>query len=173
MLCYLGLGANLGRRARQLAQAIAELAADPALLVRRVSGVYETAPVGYTAAPDYLNLVVALEAACAPLDLLHRALQTEARLGRQRPFVNAPRTIDIDLLVCGDIMMDTGELTLPHPRMWQRQFVLAPLAQLAPGLRVGGRGPVAALVDPADPEVRRLGPLAEAVRGELRAARGA
>ena len=165
-LCYLGLGANLGRRAYQLARAVAALASCPELLVRRVSPVYETAPVGYTAAPEYLNLVVAVHAACGPQRLLELTQAVEQQLGRQRPFANAPRTMDIDLLVCGGIILETPELTLPHPRMWERQFVLAPLADLAPGLAAAGRGPVGALVDRADADVRCQGLLSDLVRSD-------
>lgn len=163
-LCYLSLGANLGQRARQLARAISALASTSELLLRRVSPVYETASVGYTAAPDYLNLVLALEAACEPPRLLALALEIEQGLGRERSFANAPRTIDIDLLACGDIIMQTPELQLPHPRMWERQFVLAPLADLDPGFTFGSHRPAAALVDPDDPEIRRLGHLFDLVR---------
>lgn len=169
MICYLGLGANLGRRALQLAQALAALASRPELLLRRVSRVYETEPVGYRPGPDnplYLNLAVAVEARCEPAQLLDMAHQIEAELGRDRPFANAPRTIDIDLLVCGGIMVQTPALTLPHPRMWERQFVLAPLADIAPELALGGHGPVRALVDPQDPEIRLLGRLTDLVRSQ-------
>lgn len=166
-LCYLGLGANLGRRALQLARAISALASRPELLLHGVSRVYETEPVGYPPGPDnprYLNLVVAVEAHCEPRALLALAHGIESQLGRERSVANAPRTIDIDLLACGGIMVQTPELTLPHPRMWERQFVLAPLADVAPGLVLDGHGPAAALVDPQDPEIRLLGRLSDLVR---------
>ena len=166
-LCYLGLGANLGGRALQLARAIAALASAPELLLRRVSPVYETEPVGYRPGSDnprYLNLAVAVESRCQPHELLALAHLIEGKLGRERPFQNAPRTIDIDLLACDDIITQTPTLTLPHPRMWERQFVLAPLADIAPDLTCDGHGPVAALVDHQHREVRRLGRLADLVR---------
>ncbi|MEI6501900.1 MAG: 2-amino-4-hydroxy-6-hydroxymethyldihydropteridine diphosphokinase [Armatimonadota bacterium] len=167
MICYLSLGANLGCRGRQLARAISELASRPELLLLRVSPVYETVPVGYAPGPDnpnYLNLVLCLEAAWEPLELLGLAHAIEAALGRERSVPNAPRTIDIDLLACGGIMQDENGLTLPHPRLWERQFVLAPLADLAPEFRVGGRGPAREHVNPHDPEIKRLGALGDLVR---------
>lgn len=170
MICYLSLGANLGSRARQLARAISALASQPELLLLRVSPVYETVPVGYAPGPDnpnYLNLVLCLEASCEPLELLGLAHAIEAALGRERSVPNAPRTIDIDLLACGGIMQDENGLTLPHPRMWERQFVVAPLAAIAPGFALGGRGPASALVDPRDPEIRLVGTLGDLVRRDL------
>ena len=163
MLCYLGLGANLGERARQLAQAVSALASHPQLLLRQVSPVYETAPVGYAAQPNFLNMVIAVEATCDPLTLLRFCQQVEERLGRVRSFPKAPRTIDIDLLLCDDIILETDELTLPHPRLLERQFVLAPLADLAPELRIAGSAPVAALADRRKAAVRLVGALREAV----------
>lgn len=170
MICYLSLGANLNWRARQLARAISELASRPELLLLRVSPVYETVPVGYAPGPgnpNYLNLVLCLEAACEPLELLGLAHTIEEALGRVRSVPNAPRTIDIDLLACGGIMQDAYGLTLPHPRLWERQFVLAPLAAIAPDFALSGRGPASALVDPHDPEIKRLGALGDLVRRDL------
>ncbi|MHB8997551.1 MAG: 2-amino-4-hydroxy-6-hydroxymethyldihydropteridine diphosphokinase [Armatimonadota bacterium] len=166
MICYLGLGANLGRRALQLARGIAGLASDPRVLVLRVSPVYETVPVGYAPGPDnpnYLNLVMTVEAQCEAAELLALAHEIEAQLGRVRSFLNAPRTIDIDLIACGDIIAETKELALPHPRMWERQFVLAPLADLNPEFETGW-GPAGALVDRDDPEISLAGRLADLVR---------
>ncbi|MGE5531319.1 MAG: 2-amino-4-hydroxy-6-hydroxymethyldihydropteridine diphosphokinase [Bacteroidota bacterium] len=166
MICYLGLGANLGRRALQLARGIAGLATDARVLVLRVSPVYETVPVGYRPGPDnpnYLNLVMMVEAACEAGELLALAHEIEAQLGRVRTFLNAPRTIDIDLIACGDIITDSQELTLPHPRMWERQFVLAPLADLNPEFETGA-GKAGALVNRHDPEIKLLGRLGDLVR---------
>lgn len=170
MICYLGLGANLGHRALQLARAISELASQPDVLVLRVSPAYETVPVGYAPGPDnpnYLNLVLAVEAACEPTQLLALAHAIETTLGRERSVPNAPRTIDIDLLACGGIMQDKDGLTLPHPRLWERQFVVVPLADIAPELVAGGRGPAMTLANRADPEITRLGALGELVRRNL------
>jgi 2-amino-4-hydroxy-6-hydroxymethyldihydropteridine diphosphokinase len=100
--------------------------------VTAVSSLYETDPVGYLDQPPFLNAVVALETALSPADLLHRLLQIEADLGRVRSFQDAPRTLDLDLLLVDDLTLDTPDLTLPHPRLHQRAFVLVPLAEIAP-----------------------------------------
>ena len=169
MLCYLSLGSNLGDRAGMLSQAIAALDAHPQVSVRRVSPVYKTKALADEPQPDYLNLALVLETVLEPEQLLALAHEIEARLGRERPYRNAPRTIDIDLLVCatdvaaGGIMSDQEHLRLPHPEMLRRQFVLQPLADLAPDLRVGGSMAMGELVDRSDPEVRRVGELAELV----------
>ena len=126
--------------------------------------------MGYAPGPDnpnYLNLALAIEAACEPLQLLGLAHAIEAALGRERSVPNAPRTIDIDLLACGGIMYDGEGLALPHPRLWERQFVVAPLADIAPEFTTGGPTPARALVDPDDPAVRKLGPLGDLVRSSL------
>lgn len=170
MICYLSLGANLGHRARQLAQAISALATRPELLLRRISPVYETVPVGYAPGPDnprYLNLTLELEANCSPRELLDIAHEIENALGRERSFPNAPRTIDVDLLACGGIIVTSKALTLPHPRLGERQFVLAPLADIAPEFAVGAQSTARALANPDDPEIVRLGPLGELVRSGL------
>ena len=159
--CYLSLGSNLGDRAATLRRAIGELSAHPRIELRQVSSVYETKPVTAEPQPDYLNLAVALETDLEPLELLHVTQEIEQRLGRTRPHPNAPRTIDIDLLTCGDIMVQTAELTLPHPRMLQRQFVLVPLADLDVDLCVGDARPVGELADRGGPDVRLVGGLAE------------
>ncbi|MEN6545446.1 MAG: 2-amino-4-hydroxy-6-hydroxymethyldihydropteridine diphosphokinase [Armatimonadia bacterium] len=159
LTCYLSLGANLGDRAEQLAEALKALKAHPRLALAAVSDAYETAAVADEPQPDYLNLVVALQTDLTPLQLLHVCQEIEQRLGRTRPYHHAPRTIDIDLLACGDIIAHTPELTLPHPRMLERQFVLVPLADVAPELSVAGSKPVGKLANRADPEVRRVGRL--------------
>jgi 2-amino-4-hydroxy-6-hydroxymethyldihydropteridine diphosphokinase len=126
----LGLGANLGDPRRQLAEAVAGLGA----LVEdvRVSSVYRTEPVGHRDQPDFFNLVVRGWTTVAPEELLRGLLAIERALGRERTFANAPRTIDIDLLAYGDRVMETAELTLPHPGIPDRGFVLHPLAEVAP-----------------------------------------
>jgi 2-amino-4-hydroxy-6-hydroxymethyldihydropteridine diphosphokinase len=161
MICYLSLGSNLGDRAGALSCALARLDAHEHLTVRQVSPVYETSAVADEPQPDYLNLAAAVETALEPRQLLGVIHGIEDELGRARPYHHAPRTIDMDLLVCGDIMMETAELTLPHPEMLRRQFVLQPLADLNPDLRVGGSPPVGELTDRQDPEVRPVGALAD------------
>jgi 2-amino-4-hydroxy-6-hydroxymethyldihydropteridine diphosphokinase len=142
---YICLGSNLGDRAAEIERACAEIAALPATTLEARSSVYAAAPLGATGG-DYLNAVVRVRTALAPLELL-RALQAiEARHGRLRPFAGAPRTLDLDLLLYGDFALASAELTLPHPRLHERAFVLAPLAELAPQLVVDGRGRVADLL---------------------------
>jgi 2-amino-4-hydroxy-6-hydroxymethyldihydropteridine diphosphokinase len=141
---YVGLGSNLGDRAAEIERAFAELAALPATTLVAHSSVYRSAPVG-AGGDDYFNAVAQLRTALAPLALL-RALQAiEQAHRRERPFVNAPRTLDLDLLLHGDAVLAGDVLTLPHPRLHERAFVLVPLAEIAPALVVPGRGSVTAL----------------------------
>ncbi len=135
----MSLGSNLGDRLGQLQEAVRRLAATPGVAVRRVSSVYETDPVGYVDQPPFYNAVAELEIELTPAQLLEVALAIEAAMGRVRTVRWGPRPIDIDLLVCGDVEMATPVLTLPHPRMTERGFVLVPLAELNPDLVVGGR----------------------------------
>lgn len=132
---YVALGGNLGDRHANLAAAVARLRALPGLRVVQVSPFYETAAVGGPAdQPDYLNAVVAVEAQLTPERLLDRLLWIEAQLGRARSEINAPRVIDLDLLLYGDVARGSPDPVLPHPRMFGRAFVLRPLADLAPDL---------------------------------------
>ena len=126
----LGLGANLGDPAAQLAHAVRRLASF--VRVQAVSSVYRSAPVGYGEQPDFFNLVVRGWTGLGPVELLHAAQRVEDELGRRRSFANAPRTMDVDLLAYGARVMRTPELTLPHPRLHLRGFVLHPLAEIAP-----------------------------------------
>lgn len=133
---YLALGSNLGDRRAQLRQAVDRLPCEEpgaGLRVTGVSGVYETDPVG---GPDdqgpYLNLVAEVETTFDPFQLLERCLAVEQAGGRERSIRWGPRTIDVDVLLYGDVRIESPELTLPHPRMWERRFVLEPLADLAP-----------------------------------------
>lgn len=135
---YLALGSNLGDRRRTVSAALAALARDPRNANLRVSAVYETAPVGPPGQSDYLNLAAALETAHDALSLLDACLAIEQSLGRVRRERWGPRTLDLDLLLLGDLRLQTDRLTLPHPRLTGRAFVLAPLADLAPGLVVDG-----------------------------------
>jgi len=138
---FIGLGANLGDRARQIDSACAEIAALPTTTLVARSALYASAPLDAPGG-EYLNAVAHVRTALAPLALL-RALQAiEARHGRVRPFAGAPRTLDLDLLLYGDLVLASDELTLPHPRLHERAFVLVPLAEIAPERRVPGRGRV-------------------------------
>src|SRR5690606_31934144 len=130
---YIGLGANLGDAQSTLRTVLDQLRGTAGILDCRPSHFYRTAPVDATG-PDYINAVAALDTTLAPLDLLDVLQALENQHGRQRPYKNAPRTLDLDLLLVGNTTMDTPRLTLPHPRMHQRAFVLAPLSEVAPAL---------------------------------------
>jgi len=131
---YLSLGANLGDRAGTLRRALALLEA-PDLRIRRVSSIWETAPVPRRPQPWFLNLVAEAATALLPRQLLARTRRVESLLGRTRLGRGGPRTIDIDILSYGGAAIDTRELTIPHPRLCERRFVLEPLAELAPAWR--------------------------------------
>lgn len=128
----LALGTNQGERLDNLRAALQALTALPGTDVRAVSSVYETAPVGYADQPDFLNAVVRIETALSPRALLGACLGIEAALGRVRNFRNGPRVIDIDVLLVKGATSADEELTVPHPRMWERGFVLVPLEELYP-----------------------------------------
>jgi 2-amino-4-hydroxy-6-hydroxymethyldihydropteridine diphosphokinase len=129
---YLGIGANLGDRVAHLQGAVDGLAATPDIDVVAVSPVYETAPVGGPAQPDYLNAVVAVDTALSPRELLVVANRLEAEADRVRGERWGPRTLDVDVLLVGDEEVNEPDLVVPHPRMMQRAFVLVPLADLDP-----------------------------------------
>jgi len=134
---YLGLGANLGDRRGYLRDAIALLDAAAGVNVCRLSGVYETEPVGVTDQPKFLNQVVEIEIAdeVTPRDLLALVKRIEIELGRQRRERWGPREIDIDILLIGEEPIREPDLQIPHPEMWERAFVMVPLADLAPEMR--------------------------------------
>jgi 2-amino-4-hydroxy-6-hydroxymethyldihydropteridine diphosphokinase len=127
---YIGLGSNLGDRMATLRAAVQRLETLDRII--GVSSLYETEPVGYLEQPRFLNAVVAVETVLAPGDLLRELLGIELDMGRTRSFADAPRTLDLDLLLVDDVALETAELTLPHPRLHDRAFVLVPLADLAP-----------------------------------------
>ncbi len=130
---WIGLGANLGDRGAAMAQALQQLAGSAGVAVQAVSSLYSSRPVD-SSGPDYLNAVAELRTSLSAQQLLHLLQQLELAAGRERPYRNAPRTLDLDVLLYADI--DTSiampDLQVPHPRMWQRAFVLAPLQELAP-----------------------------------------
>ena len=130
-IAYLSLGSNLGNREDYLASAL-RLLEDSRLRVLRLSDIYETEPREVTDQPWFLNLVTEVETDLAPEELLERAARVEAGLGRRRLGVKGPRTIDIDILLYGDLVLDTAELTIPHPRLALRRFFFEPLLELAP-----------------------------------------
>ena len=131
---YLGLGSNLADRRHYLQRAFEEIRAG-GIEVCRVSPLYETEPVGSIAQRHFLNCVAEVETECMPRQLLHKLQRIETRLGRRRGVPAGPRTIDIDILLFGNHVMDTAELTIPHPRLSERRFVLEPLRELAADLR--------------------------------------
>ncbi len=155
-LAYVGLGANLGDARAALASAFDALAALPDTELLRRSSTWRSAPVD-SSGPDYLNAVAELRTTLAPLDLLQRLQVIELAHGRERPYRNAPRTLDLDLLLYAGLVLATPELSLPHPRAHERAFVLQPLAELAADLMIPNHGKVAALLPAvADQRVERL-----------------
>ena len=144
---YVGLGANLGKRESTLRVAVAALGEEDGIEVVAVSTLRDTEPVGVGEQPPFLNGVVAVDTTLSARELLERLLAVEQRFGRVRvPGERAPRTLDLDLLLFGDEAIDEAGLTVPHPRLHERRFVLEPLAELAPGLVVPGRGGVESLL---------------------------
>ena len=144
---YVGLGANLGDRERTLRAAVDALGAEDGVEVVAVSTLRETDPVGVGDQPRFLNGVAELGTTLTARELLGRLLAIEQRFGRVRvPGEHGPRTLDLDLLLYGDAQLDEPGLTVPHPRLHERRFVLEPLAELAPGLVVPGRGEVESLL---------------------------
>lgn len=156
VLAYVGLGANLGDAAGTVRRAAAELAATPGISGLRLSPLYGTAPVD-SSGPDYINAVASLHATLSPLDLLAALQAIEYHHGRERPYRNAPRTLDLDLLLYGDRAIDLPGLTVPHPRMHMRAFVLQPLMDLAPGLALAQGELAVLLARCAGQDIRRLG----------------
>jgi 2-amino-4-hydroxy-6-hydroxymethyldihydropteridine diphosphokinase len=154
---YLALGSNIGDRESNLRAAIQSLSAA-GMAVLRESPIYETEPVGYQEQRWFLNMVVEAETALFPMQLLTRIGKIECALGRVRSISNGPRTIDVDILLYGNAVVRTARLEIPHRRMHERRFVLAPLADLAPALRHPvTRKSVAQMLEAAPPlNIRRL-----------------
>lgn len=145
---FVGLGANLGDARATLTAALAELAALPGTRLLRRSAFYRSAPVD-AQGPDYINAVAELQTGLTPEALLAALQAIEQAHGRQRPYHHAPRTLDLDLLLHGQQLRDSAALTLPHPRLHERAFVLLPLLEIAPGVvhpRLGPLAPLAATV---------------------------
>jgi len=145
---YVALGSNLGDREATIRDALAALAAEPGIEVAAVSTLTDTEPVGVVDQPRFLNGVAAVDTELSPGELLAVLLAVERRFGRVREGVprHGPRTLDLDLLVYGDAVVDEPGLTVPHPRLHERGFVLEPLAEVAPGLEVPGKGDVQTLL---------------------------
>ncbi len=147
---YIGLGANLGDREATLRHAVALLSEDDDVVVVAVSALRETEPVGVVDQPRFLNGAAALETALEPRELLETLLQIERALGRIRGERWGPRTVDLDLLLYGDEIVDEVGLRVPHPRLHERRFALEPLAELDPALEVPARGRVTDLLAALD-----------------------
>lgn len=139
---YVALGANLGAPATTVLAAFGALANLAESRVSRTSSLYRTAPLGLTAQPEFVNAVALLETTLAPEALLDALLEVEERFGRIRAEKNGPRTLDLDLLLYNDLELQLPRLTLPHPRLHLRAFVLLPLAEIAPNLHLPKRGTI-------------------------------
>lgn len=143
---FIGLGANLGNAIEALGKALEAIARIPASRVIARSSFYRSAPVGFTSQPDYVNAVALIRTRLSAREVLEYLHDIENRFGRTREFRNAPRTLDLDLLLHGTDSISTPELEVPHPRMHSRRFVLEPLAEIAPQLGIPGHGRVADLL---------------------------
>ena len=129
---YIGLGSNIGNREENLSRAVDMLGNIAGIRVTRVSSYYNTSPVGYTEQPDFLNAVAELTTSLTAYELLWHCREIEKQLKRERVIHWGPRTIDLDLLLFGDLILEDELLTIPHPRMLEREFVLKPFNEIAP-----------------------------------------
>lgn len=160
---FVALGANLDDPETQVRNGVAEIGRLPRTRLVAASSLYRTAPVGYRDQPDFINAVAAVDTELRPHDLLAALLDVEARCGRRRDFPNAPRTLDLDLLLYADLVVEADGrapcLALPHPRLHLRAFVIVPLLEIAPDCAIPGRGTAAAwLPAVASQRIERLGP---------------
>ena len=149
-IAFIGLGSNLADPLVQVRQALTELESIPGTRVIARSSFYRTSPIGYLKQPDFINAVASVQTTLQPQALLGALLAIENRHGRRRAMRNAPRTLDLDLLLYEEDVLDQDTLTLPHPRLHERAFVLAPLAEIAPETMVPGHGRVRDLLARAD-----------------------
>ncbi|MES2758275.1 MAG: 2-amino-4-hydroxy-6-hydroxymethyldihydropteridine diphosphokinase [Pseudomonadota bacterium] len=145
MIAYVGVGANLGDARANVEDALVRLGALPATVLLRRSSAWRSAPID-SSGDDYVNAVACIDTTLPPLDLLGALQEIELAHGRERPYRNAPRTLDLDLLLYGDDVIDLPALQVPHERMHQRAFVLAPLLEIAPAIEIPGHGPAAPLL---------------------------
>ena len=143
---FIALGSNLENPIFQIQQAFEELKQRPGIRLISQSSLYKSAPVGRLDQPDFINAVVLIETCLAPHGLLQALLDIERCHGRIREFLNAPRTLDLDILLYDDLECCDEKLTLPHPRMSQRAFVLKPLMEIAPDCHIPGYGSIAPLL---------------------------
>ncbi|MBY0124434.1 2-amino-4-hydroxy-6-hydroxymethyldihydropteridine diphosphokinase [Bacillus sp. S/N-304-OC-R1] len=133
---YIALGSNIGDRLESLKEAIASIEAIPEIKVAETSSIYETDPVGYEDQDQFLNMVIRVETYLSPLELLHTCLDIEKNLGRKRDIRWGPRTIDLDILLYNQENIISEKLTVPHPRMHERAFVIIPLLEIQSGIRL-------------------------------------
>ncbi len=138
MLCYIGIGSNLGDRAKYIENAIEKLEGTKGIEVKRVSSIYETEPVGGPKQGKYLNGAIEIETQLEPGELMLKLQNIEKQLGRIKTLKNAPRTIDLDILLYGDKKINKPDLKIPHPKMHEREFVMKPLKDL--GMHYVGNG---------------------------------
>lgn len=143
---YIGLGSNIGNPESHIRAALDQLKQHPDIQLDKVSSLYQTPPVGYLNQADFINAVAKIYTRLSPQGLLQVLLDIELNHGRERPFKDAPRTLDLDLLLFDQIEMDTPTLTLPHPRMSSRGFVLVPLAETEPQIDIPKQGKVSDLI---------------------------
>lgn len=154
---FIALGSNLNNPKQQVILAIADLLQLPHTQVVEHSSLYLTAPVGYDDQPDFINAVVEINTTLSPVNLLDAILAIEEKHGRERSFPNAPRVLDCDLLWYDDLTIQTPKLTLPHPRMHERGFVMLPMAEIAPDLQLKKIGKISELADKcSDQGVKKL-----------------
>ncbi len=145
-LAYIGLGSNLGQPLAQVREAINELQQTDGLKLVAVSPLYASSPMGPQDQPDYINAVAAVETSLSPHDLLKKLQNLEQQHGRQRLRHWGERTLDLDILLYGQQILDDAELTLPHPGLAERNFVVYPLADIAPDIEIPGQGLIAQLI---------------------------
>ena len=137
---FIALGSNLQDPQAQVKRALKTIANTTNIKLIKASSLYRTLPVGYDNQPDFINAVAEIQTDLSPIALLHTLLEIETFHGRERPFPNAPRVLDLDVLLYEGVATNTPELTLPHPRMHTRGFVMLPLAEIAPKISIGNHG---------------------------------
>ena len=157
-VAYVGIGANLDDPSTHVLDALNELDHLPHTRVVKRSSLYRSAPVGYANQPDFINAVAQIETGLPAERLLAELQQLEARHGRSRSFANAPRTLDLDVLLYGEHSLDLPNLKIPHPRLHERAFVLAPLVEISPDVMIPGRGAAKPFMDStASQKIERIG----------------
>lgn len=157
VVAFIALGSNLDNPKMQIQDAFAELDEIESTRLLQTSSLYVSAPWGYSDQPDFVNAVASVETELSSQRLLEELLKIETWHGRARTFANAPRTLDLDIVLYGDAIVDEHNLKIPHPRMHERAFVLVPLAEIAPELVIPGQGAIAKLRERCnDPSLKRI-----------------